>query len=338
MALPNSKDIYNVFLLLLFLCILLVLLRYICSVEGFADVGTNAEPPPEQYDLNLFFKTYSLTEICPIFTGMYEQIVKGESTDDKGNPIPEDIAKDAANKKIATEITLGTFPCPFEFPTSQNLDVVADFVEKLDQQLLSKAKLTIMFCVVSLQSTLDGAKKSMSQIPKEDKEGFISECSPEELQYKEIVPLQCIPADVMKATEKTEIDKMDKQKQIQIVSKKQSIAKRLATIYNNYIQFNADYAKINTAATQSMMTQSLKAEINAKLAEKKAKDSEDERIINAAAKAKEDAETKKSMLERLIRYQKIMGKSIAELVSDAKKLQAEIEALQKNLQSGKLSF
>jgi hypothetical protein len=33
-----------------------------------------------------------------------------------------------------------------------------------------------------------------------------------------------------------------------------------------------------------------------------------------------------------------MGKSIAELVSDAKKLQAEIEALQKNLQSGKLSF
>ena len=62
----------------------------------------------------------------------------------------------------------------------------------------------------------------------------------------------------MKATEKTEIDKMDKQKQIQIVSKKQSIAKRLATIYNNYIQFNADYAKINTAATQSMITQSLK--------------------------------------------------------------------------------
>jgi hypothetical protein len=334
MAVPNSKDIYNVFLLLLFLIACLFLLRYICSKEGFADT----QPLPEQYDLNLFFKEYPLAEICPIYTSMYEQIIKGESTDEQGKPIPNDIAKENADKKISTEITIGPLPCPFEFPTSQNLDIVADYVEKLDQQLLSKAKLTIMFCVVSLLTTLDGAKKSMAQIPKEEKEGFLSECSPEELQYKNIVPLQCIPADVMKATEKEEIDKMDKQKQIQIVSKKQSIAKGLATIYNNYKQFDAEYARITTSAVQSMMRQVLIAEKTAKLAKDKAEDSEDEEVINRAAKAKEDAETKKSMLERLIRYQQIMGKSIAELVSQAKKLQTEIEALQKNLQSGKLSF
>jgi hypothetical protein len=336
MALPNSKDIYNVFLLLLFLCVLLVLLRYIRSREGFADLGTNAEPAPEEYDLNLFFKTYPLLDVCPIFKSIYDQIVKGESTDAQGKPIPNDIAQENANKKVATEITTGVFPCPFEFPTSKDLNIVADYVEKLDQQLLSKAKLTLMFCVVSLQSTLDGAKKSMAKIPKE--EGFISECSPEELQYKDIVPLQCIPAETMKATEKEEIDKMDKQKQIQIVAKKQSIAKRLATIYNNYKQFDTDYAAMYGAATQSMMKQVLVAEKTAKLAEDKAKDSEDEGVINRAAKAKEDAETKKIMLDRLIRYQKIVGKSISELVSEAKKLQAEIEALQKNLQSGKLSF
>jgi len=337
MALPNSKDIYNVFLLLLFLCILLVLLRYIRSREGFADLGTNAEPPPEEYDLNLFFKAYPLQEVCPIFTSIYDQIVKGESTDAQGKPIPNDIAQENANKKVATEITIGPFPCPFEFPTSKDLNVVADYVEKLDQDLLSKAKLTLMFCVVSLQSTLDGAKKSMAKIPKEE-EGFISECSPEELQYKDIVPLQCIPAESMKATQQEEIDKMDKQKQIQIVAKKQSIAKRLATIYNNYKAFDGEYARITSLATQSMMKQVLIAEKTAKLAEDKAKDSEDENVINRAAKAKEDAETKKIMLDRLIRYQKIMGKSIPELVTEAKKLQAEIEALQKNLKSGKLSF
>ena len=338
MALPNSKDIYNVFLLLLFLCVLLGLLRYICSKEGFADLGTNAEPAPEEYDLNLFFKTYPLLEVCPIYSSIYEQIVKGESTDAQGKPIPNDIAQENANKKVATEITTGVFPCPFEFPTSKDLNIVADYVEKLDQNLLSKAKLTLMFCVVSLQSTLDGAKKSMSQIPKEDKEGFISECSPQEIQYKNIVPLQCIPAETMKATEKEVIDKMDKQKQIQIVAKKQSIAKRLATIYNNYNAFDAQYAMITGMAVSSMITQVLRAEKTAQLAKEKAEDSEDEEVINRAAKAKEDAETKKIMLDRLMRYQKIMGKSIAELVSYAKTLQAQIEALQKNLQSGKLSF
>jgi hypothetical protein len=334
MALPKSKDIYNVFLLFLFLVACLFLVRYICSVEGFA----NPDTPPEKYDLNLFFKTYPLTEICPMYTSIYEQLVKGESTDSSGKPIPDDIAKESADKKIALELTIGPFPCPFEFPTSNDLDTVAAYVDKLDERLLSKAKLTSMFCVVSLQTTLDGAKKSIAQIPKKEEEGFISECSPEELSYKNIVPLQCIPADVMKATEKAEIDKIDTQKQLQIVSKKQSIAKRLAAIYNDYKTFDKEYAKISEQAVKSMTTQVGVAETNARVAKKLAEDSKNETIINAAGKAKEEAEVKKSMLERLIRYRQIMGKSIAELVSDAKKLQAEIEALQKNLQSGKLSF
>jgi hypothetical protein len=332
MALPNSKDVYTAFLLLLFLCTLLVLFTYIGSIEGFA----NPEVAPEQYDLNLFFKAYPLTEVCPIYTSIYSQLVKGESTDSAGKPLPNDIAEENANKKISLEITTGPFPCPFKFPTSNDLDIVASYVESLDRRLLSKAKLTLMFCVVSLQTTLDGAKKAMAQIPK--KEGFISECSPEELQYKTIVPLQCIPAETMKATEKQEIDKMDKQKQIQIVAKKQSIAKRLAELYNDYKQFDVNYAKISTATIDSLRKQVISAQTAADLSEKLAKDSENEDIINAAGKAKEDASIKKSMLERLLKYQQIMGKSIPELVAMAKALQTETTALQKNLESGNLSF
>jgi hypothetical protein len=332
MALPNSKDVYNAFLLLLFLCTVLVLFTYIRSVEGFA----NPETTPEQYDIGLFFKAYPLTEVCPIYTSIYNQLVKGESTDSTGKPLPNDIAEENANKKIGLEITTGPFPCPFEFPTSNNLDTVASYVEKLDTRLLSKAKLTLMFCVVSLQTTLEGAKKAMAQIPK--KEGFISECSPEELQYKTIVPLQCIPAETMKATEKQEIDTMDKQTQIQIVAKKQSIAKRLAAIYNDYKQFDVTYAKISNDAISSLKKQVVSAQANADLSEKFAKDSENQTIINAAGNAKEDASIKKSMLERLLKYQQIMGKSIPELIAMSKALQAETTDLQRKLESGNLSF
>lgn len=332
MAPPNSKDVYTAFLLLLFLCTLLVLSRYIRSVEGFA----NPEIAPEEYDLNLFFKTYPLTEICPIYTSIYSQLVKGESTDSAGKPLPNDIAQENANKKIGLEITTGPFPCPFEFPTSKDLDTVASYVEGLDTRLLSKAKLTLMFCVVSLQSTLEGAKKAMAQIPK--KEGFVSECSPEELNYKTIVPLQCIPAETMKATEKQAIDAMDKQKQIQIVAKKQSIAKRLAQIYNDYKQFDATYATTSNSAIDSLRNQVRSAQANADVSEKLAKDSKNEDIINAAGRAKEEASIKKSILERLLKYQQIMGKNISELIAMAKALQDEITALQKNLESGNLSF
>lgn len=336
MALPNSKDVYTTFLLLLFLCTLLILFRYIRSKEGFADLGTSAEPAPETYDLNLFFKTYPVLEICPIFKTIYDQLVQGESVDESGKPLPNDIAKENANKKLATEITTGPFPCPFAFPTSKNLDVVAKYVEDLDKRLLTKAKMTMMFCVVSLQSTLEGAKKAMAQIPKS--EGFISECSPEELSYKDIVPLQCIPAETMKATEKEEIEKRDKQTQIQIVAKKQSIAKRLAEMYNDLLQFNSTYAQNINAAIEAKTKEAQIAEASAKLTEKLSKDSKDEEKIKRAVKAKELAETQKSLLDRLIKYQAVSGKTIDELVSMAKSLEKEITALQKNLQSGKVSF
>jgi hypothetical protein len=335
MALPNSKDVYTTFLLLLFLSVLLILLRYIRSREGFQN-PPSSEPAPEEYDLNLFFKTYPLLDICPIFKKIYDQLVKGESVDEKGNPLPNDIAQENANKKLSMEITIGQFPCPFTFPTNNSLDVVAQYVEGLDKRLLSKAKLTMMFCVVSLQSTLEGAKKSVAQIPKT--EGFISECSPEEIMYKDIVPLQCIPAESMKATEKQEIDKMDKQKQIQIVAKKQSIAKRLAEIYNDLQEFNVSYAQNIQATIEFMRKDAQKAMIAAKLAEKASKDSEDEEKIKRTAKAKEEAETKKSILERVLKYQAISGKSIADLVSMAKALEKETEDLQKKLESGNLSF
>ena len=334
MALPNSKDVYNVFLLLLFLCACFALLKYIRSREGFANPVSDVTP--EQYNLDLFFKTYPLTQICPIYTGIFDQLVKGESTDDAGKPIPNDIAEENATKKIRQEIIIGPFPCPFEFPTSKDLDTVVKYVENLDKRLLSKAKLTMMFCVVSLQSTLEGAKKSMAQIPK--KEGFISECSPEEIAVKNIVPLQCIPAESMKATEKQEIDKMDKQTQIQIVSKKQTIAKRLAEIYNDSKQFDADYAKISKQAIESMSKQVMSADVAADRANTLAKDSQDEEILKAAGRAKEEASIKKSTLDRLVKYQQIQGKSISELIQMATKLQTETTDLQKKLESGNLSF
>lgn len=335
MAQPTSKDIYNIFLLLLFVCTLFVLLRYIRSREGFA----NPEPEvtPEQYNLDLFFKRYPLQDICPIFTTIYDQLVQGESTDEAGKPIPNDIAQENANKKLKLEIITGPFPCPFKFPTSKDLDVVSSYVENLDKRLLTKAKLTMMFCVVSLESTLDGAKKSMSQIPKKE-EGFISECSPEEIALKNIVPLQCIPAETMKATEKQEIDKMDKQTQIQIVSKKQAIAKQLAEIYNDYVQFNSTYPIGLNQIIQSLTREVASLEKSAERAQELAKDSENEDIINASVKAKEEATINKTRLDRLIKYRAISGKTITELVEMAKSLETETLNLRKKLESGNLSL
>lgn len=334
MGRPTSKDVYTTILLVLFLFVALVLLRYIRSKEGFA----NPEPQPELYDLSLFFKPYPLEEICPIYTPLFDTLVKGESTDKQGKPIPNDIALENANKRLNSEVPTGPFPCPFVFPKKNDLDTAVTFVEGLDKRILSKAKATMLFCVVSLQQTVDGAKKGMASIPKKTEEGFLTECSPEEISLQATVPLQCIPADKMKATEKEEIDKEDKTVQIQKVAKKQTIAKTLGQIASDFKIYDESYKREVNKAIEQMTKDYQKAELDAQKAKKTAEDSEDETIIKAAQNAAELAGEKKGMLERFGQYQKIMNLSISELITKAKALDAEAKAIQNKFKSGQITL
>lgn len=328
----TTKDVYNTILLLAFLILSLFLLRYIRSKEGFA----NPEPQPEFYNLDLFFKDYPLQEVCPIYTSIFNQMVKSESTDEQGKPIPNDIALEKATKKVGLEVPIGIFPCPFEFPESNDLDVVVSFVEKLDKRLLSKAKNTLLFCAVSLQMNMNAAKSAISKLPK--KEGFLTQCSQEELDLQNIVPLQCIPADKMKATEQSEINKDDKVIQIQKVAKKQTIAKRLAEISRDYTAFQTSYAKDINGSIDFMSKEYQKAAATADLAQRLTKDSSDEVQIRGAVEAKQDADMKKKALERLQMYKSLMNLSIKELIEKCKQLSGESTTLQKQLESGNLSF
>lgn len=338
MGKPTSKDVYTTILLVLFLFVALLLLRYIRSKEGFA----NPEPQPELYDLNLFFKPYPLEDICPIFTPLFEELVKNESTDEQGKPIPNDIALENANKRLQMEVPTGRFPCPFAFPKQNDLETAVTFVESLDKRLLSKAKATMLFCVVSLQQSVDGAKKAIASIPKPSAEGFITECSSEEMALESVVPLQCIPPAKMKATEKAEIDKEDKTLQIQKVSKKQTIAKALALIASDFKAYESSYTQEINRSVQQITKEYLQAEANAQKAKKILEETEDEEKAEALGKAVEKAAElageKKGILERLVQYQKIMYLSIPELVTKANALSGEVKAIQQKFKSGQITL
>lgn len=212
-------------LLTVFLGILFLLLLYIPSTEGFAN------PVVEVYDFKKFFEPYPLDQICPIYDVIYQAAYKPEKVDAKGGPVPDDIASQKTRALITKDLSGAVFSCPFIFPKETDLDTVHGFVKKLDELLLVKAFRMLLYCKGKLTGNLAAAQKSIADIPK--KEGFITECSIEELVARDFVPLQCIDPANEKGDEQDAIKEMDpvvvastvqKKKEITAVLKKMALA------------------------------------------------------------------------------------------------------------------
>jgi hypothetical protein len=92
-------------------------------------------------------------------------------------------------------------PCPFTLPDTNNLDASLEFVRNLDGNILSKAMNTLLYCAINIKSAVNDANDAILKKPKRV-EGFLTECSQFEISAANVVPLQCIPAATMKATEK----------------------------------------------------------------------------------------------------------------------------------------
>ena len=206
-------------LLTVFLGLLFLLLLYIPSTEGFAN------PVVEVYDFKKFFEPYPLDQICPIYDVIYQAAYKPEKVDAKGGPVPDDIAVQKTKATIAKDLSGAVFSCPFTFPKETELDTVHGFVKKLDELLLVKAYRMLLYCKGKLAGNLAAAQKSIADIPgqKAAAEGFITECSFEELLARDFVPLQCIDPANEKGDEQDSIQEMDPMVVASVVQKKKDI-------------------------------------------------------------------------------------------------------------------
>ena len=97
-------------LALVFCIVLLLLIRYIRSEEGFAD------KPVAIYDFGKFFAPFQLEAICPVWDTVYTNFKGAYKTDEKGHQLPEDIVKKATDTAIA--ITTTTITREELFPES----------------------------------------------------------------------------------------------------------------------------------------------------------------------------------------------------------------------------
>lgn len=221
---------------LLFLVALLFIVQTVR--EGFAT------PVTEVYDFHEFFKPFPIDQICPIYSVIYENIAKGETVDDKGHPIPADIAKTNTEKKLASVLPDGLISCPFSFPDSIDLETVLSFLKKQDPKLLLQAHRTLVYCQQQLRQSLTDAKKSIADM-KAHKEGFLTECSAEELASRSFLPLQCIDPSVEKGTEQKQIQDQDPEDTAASVKKKIEITGLLKTMWLTYTTAIPPVARIS---------------------------------------------------------------------------------------------
>lgn len=215
-----------------FSIVLLLLIRYVRSEEGFAD------KPVAVYDSAAFFAPFQLTDICPIWTTVYTNFQGGYKTDEKGQKLPDDVVKKATDAAIATALPSGVFPCPFSFPTGTSLDTVLAWLKTQDKQLLLRAHMTLVFCKRQLDSTYATAQKSLLDMKNKGSDGFadmfLTECSAEELSARDILPLQCIDPAVELGTEANQIKAQDTDATAAAVKKKIEITKRLTEMWTTY--------------------------------------------------------------------------------------------------------
>lgn len=332
----NSKTVYNSILFLIFLIGLFLLIRYIRSVEGFAN------PSVEVYDLHEFFKQYPIGEICPIYNGVFQQVILTQKLDDAGKPYPNDIALEKAMKITSTDIIAGVLPCPFQLPETKNLDTSLEFARNLDPDILSKAMNTILYCAVNTKQAVNNTNDAILKKPPKPTEGFITECSNFELEAASVVPLQCIPASKMKATEQKEILSEDKPIQQVKQGKKIEITKKLLLITKNYTKFMEGFRTLLNQQVQDLSPKFLKLEAGISLLKKSLEQDlgEDERqntqkrLENLIA----DKTTTENLLKKMTLFQSYQSKSMAELITITKANQEEFKKLEGKMKSGEISF
>jgi hypothetical protein len=312
--------------LLLFLLAFLLLLRYIRSEEGFANPTGS-----ETYDLNLFFENYPIQKACFYYEKILPEVVKNFSLDETGKQLPESIAKEGAEQYIRSSIVAGVPNCPFELPKSKNLSVAADFVKDLDEKLLAKAMNTLLFYAANIKVAIVNAKNAEKQQAEGMKEGFLTECSAVELAAQSVVPLQCIPAEKMKATEQQEINKVDKFEMEQRVSDKSAIAKKLQAMVVYMNEFLTDYKNITQSLISDLRKQVQRLEINYNLI--KDETSKDAEFLAKRDDLKQKLDQKKNELTLTAYYNYYSKLSMKKLADECDKLTVEKEASVKSLES-----
>jgi len=235
-------------LALAFCIVLLLLIHYIRSEEGFAD------KPVAVYDFTKFFAPFELEAICPVWDTVYTNFKGGYKTDDKGQQLPEDLVKKAANAAIAKALPKGVFPCPFAFPKGKDLDTVLEWLTKQNKNLLLQAHMTLVFCKTQLESTLATARKSIDDMTNgRSSDGFIdmflTQCSAEELLARANVPLQCVDPAVELGTEANQIKEQDPAATAEATKKKIEITKRLTEMWSTYAAAVPQVQRINFPET-----------------------------------------------------------------------------------------
>lgn len=231
-----------------FCIVLLLLIRYIRSEEGFAD------KPVAVYDFTKFFAPFALEAICPVWDTVYTNFKGGYKTDEKGQQLPEDLVKKAANAAIAKALPKGVFPCPFAFPKGKDLDTVLTWLSTQDKNLLLQAHTTLVFCKTQLESTLNTARNSIDDMRNgRSSDGFLdmflTQCSAEELLARATVPLQCVDPAVELGTEANQIKEQDPAATADAVKKKIEITKRLTAMWSAYAAAVPQVQRINFGET-----------------------------------------------------------------------------------------
>lgn len=312
-----------------FLLALLLVIRMIRMDEGFQD----GKPKEEQYDLNLFFKDYPIQKICDIYTKGFPTVQNSFSIAENGDKVPDNIAKLQAEDYLRKVLIGGIVSCPFALPKSTSLKSAYDFVTKLDEQLFVKAFSTCVYFTANLQLSAETSKKEMSKM-----EGFISECSADEIQNKAVVPLQCIPAETMKATEQKEINEVDRFEMEQRVSQKAQISKKLGTMVKNLVAFQTEFRNLSKQEIGKNRNRFQKSQAEFEFYSNPSeliKNVEgEEKIEQKKQEWKAEMEKSKNDLQMSIYYFKFSMFPLKKLVDTYFKLQKEVEGVTDELESG----
>jgi hypothetical protein len=329
----SNKTIYNSILFLLFLIVSLWMIRYIRSEEGFAN------PSTEVYELQKVFKPYPLEKICPIYDSVYAGILKGEKTGPDGGPVPDDVAAMNAKKKIGEYVITGIFPCPFSFAKSSELGEVFKYVENMDPMILGKAYNTLLYCRASLDYAVQKGQEAVSKIPKNlPTEGFITECSAVELQNQNIIPLQCVPPESMKASEQADILAEDKMIQIHKVYQKKEITLKLKQVLENFEGFRKSFQRNmagELAAVEKALAETQRGvDLAKELFEKDKGNATYQRMLEDGGRQVEAQKMRRDLLSRFVKFQ---NESFDKMIEECGKSQAEVNRIQRALESGDFS-
>jgi hypothetical protein len=320
------KLLNTILISMLFLLAFLLVIRMIRTDEGFQN-------QPEEYDLNLFFNDYPLQKICEIYAKGFPTVVNSFSLTENGDKVPESVAKINAEDYLKKTLIGGIASCPFTLPKDPSLKAAFDFVSQLDETVLTKGMSTLLFFTANLQLSADTTKAQLKKT-----EGFISECSADEIQYKEFVPLQCIPPETMKATEQAEINNVDKFEMQQRVSQKAQISKKLGTMVQNLQAFQKQFGEFNKLDIQKYTANVQKWQVQYEIwnnpSEITKKFNSQEKIQEKKQQAKSELDKNKNNLAMAQYYSKFSSYTMKQLVETYMRLRQEVEGVANELEKG----